>query len=148
MMIDPEAYHKHFGRNGKSERQLKPHYRHCISPVDISVASDNARSILLLPAYVEGYHLESKKWSSVLLTTLRLVQWNHGVFDSLVLPSGIKETLTKDVQSYVDWRRRYNKNRNGEPEDIGGMDMIVGKHKGLIYHFHGQYFRSNPLVTS
>ncbi|KAJ5654461.1 ATPaseAAA-typecore [Penicillium lividum] len=77
----------------------------------------------LLPATVQGFAFQEKKWHMLHVSQISVATWNKQAFDHLVLQSTKKEL----IQALV-------KKHNSDKES---MDVIEGKGNGLILLLHG-----------
>ncbi|KAL3420930.1 hypothetical protein PVAG01_07375 [Phlyctema vagabunda] len=89
---------------------------------------------ILLPFFVYGFVLRSRKWASLNIDKISNVLYESD-FESLVLPPGHKETVRAMVNSHSHGAQ------NSERRDLGigsTMDLVRGKGKGLIILLHGE----------
>lgn len=87
---------------------------------------------LLLPPYIYGFILRSRKWAMFDIDLIKDVQYTSG-FDDLVLPQGHKETVRALVANHA--REPAGKRRQTSGHQ--SMDLVRGKGKGLVILLHG-----------
>jgi hypothetical protein len=93
---------------------------------DESPPIDNNLFYRLCYVLVKAYLLKDRKWEEVHVSDLHEVSFNENLLDSLVLPSGIKNT----VQALA-W------NSSQRTLDTFSADFIEGKGNGQIILLHG-----------
>ena len=87
---------------------------------------------LLLPYFVHGFVLRSRKWRTFNIDDVEDIKPSNG-FDDLVLPPGHKDT----VEALVNRHSRYTEDAGAEKGSDTSMDRVTGKGKGLIILLHG-----------
>ncbi|KAI3316632.1 hypothetical protein HD806DRAFT_517165 [Xylariaceae sp. AK1471] len=142
MIIDPEAYVKHFQGEPNSSHTFGSHCPECSVPMNESDTVMSARNLLLVPIDVEGFHINSGRWLNAPLINLRpmIISDREGL-NSLKLDQTTKESLKTGVMSYLENRRLHNRNGTGD------VDFIPGKLRGLVYHFHGPQGSGKTLLA-
>ena len=89
---------------------------------------------LVCPCWVYGYVLRSRKWMTLEVGLVQdIKEWGHG-FDSLVLPSGHRETILALVETHS----KKNETVIGLQPEHQQLDLVRGKGKGLIILLHGE----------
>ncbi|KAI1817521.1 hypothetical protein GGS20DRAFT_582448 [Poronia punctata] len=124
MIIDPEAYMETY--EGKMKASLlHPLCKDCTTPVDPSVFGRDSTEmdILLLPAYIEGYHLASRQWLRVPLSSLQPLPPTPKPASWKLSSDAQVPYLDKRLVSYLVWRENYHKGRDG----------VADEHK-IVYH--------------
>ncbi|KAI9654671.1 MAG: hypothetical protein M1821_005878 [Bathelium mastoideum] len=79
--------------------------------------------IFLLPAIIDGFAMQDKKWRTLLVEHITPVQWNKTAFDRLVLKAETKEVVEALVTVHISSKQ--------------SADVIEGKGNGLIILLHG-----------
>ena len=87
---------------------------------------------LLLPPYVYGFVLRSRKWAMFDIDLIRDVAHTSG-FEDLVLPAGHKETVRALVANHA----REPSHKGRKPHGPQTIDLVRGKGKGLVILLHG-----------
>ncbi|OIW31234.1 hypothetical protein CONLIGDRAFT_679961 [Coniochaeta ligniaria NRRL 30616] len=108
---DNECVHKDYDWELQREAQVFEEHKTILEPTTDPEDIDDEEKILL-PPYVYGFVLRSRKWAMFDIDLIREVDYTSG-FEDLVLPAGHKET--------------------GEMS----MDLVKGKGKGLVILLHG-----------
>lgn len=80
--------------------------------------------LIICAASVKGYALKSKRWLEFSVDTVSDVQWNHDVFESLVLPEDQKELILAFAESQILYKEKFD-------------DFVSGKGKGIIMLLSG-----------
>ncbi|KAF2112712.1 hypothetical protein BDV96DRAFT_580284 [Lophiotrema nucula] len=121
-MIDGEARRDFTTRTSNPEDREKPKIRLPAATFarDVPPPGD---FLLLLPRYIEAFHMEEKRWMWLLVSNISDVIWNQNVFDTLVLPDDTKELIKALVMNKIATDER--------------TDYFRGKGSGLVILFHG-----------
>jgi hypothetical protein len=91
--------------------------------------------ILLLPNYVQGFVLRSRRWYALNLSNIRPVRRNDEGFKSLVLPDGVARLVEGLVQIHDPQKTVLAAGVPTDPRQQ--IDLVRGKGKGLIILLHG-----------
>ncbi|KAH8723302.1 P-loop containing nucleoside triphosphate hydrolase protein, partial [Phaeosphaeriaceae sp. PMI808] len=75
--------------------------------------------LITLPAVVYGFSLVEKAWGGFAVSQITEVQWDHSIWDSLVLPDIHKRLVRTMVKSYIAHSENFD-------------DFVRGKGKGLV----------------
>lgn len=89
---------------------------------------------LVCSYWVYGYVLRSRKWVRLDVSLLEDIKERGSGFDSLVLPTGHRETLLALVQTHAKGKKL----EVGHKVESRQMDLVRGKGKGLIILLHGE----------
>ncbi len=100
--------------------------------------------LIICTAKVKGYALKTKKWLEFFVDTISEIQWNHDVFESLVLPEDQKELILCFAESQILYKEKFD-------------DFVSGKGKGIImllsgvsssFLLHGAQLMSRRVLVS
>ena len=91
--------------------------------------------ILLLPNYVYGFVLRSRRWYSLDIANIRPILRHTEGFDSLILPDGVARLVEGLVQIHDP--KQTNLAPGATVEQKHQVDLVRGKGKGLIILLHG-----------
>ncbi|KAI9687110.1 MAG: hypothetical protein M1822_002521 [Bathelium mastoideum] len=117
-MVDALTYNMLHARKG-SGKEVSTH----ISESDIIQGSTDDEFALRLPATIQGFHMQDKKWFTLPVDKLRSVDWNENAFNSLAVEDGTKELVEALVTNKIEADK--------------GTDLVAGKGTGLIMLLHG-----------
>ncbi|PPJ58243.1 hypothetical protein CBER1_08263 [Cercospora berteroae] len=81
------------------------------------------KQLLCLPSTIQGFHMQDKKWVTLNIDALGLVEWNEDAFTTLAVEESTKELIQAVVENKIDTER--------------GTDLMAGKGNGLILLLHG-----------
>jgi hypothetical protein len=87
---------------------------------------------ILLPPYVLGFVLRSRKWARFNVDLIEPVKYTSG-FDALVLPDGHKDTVRALVATHARTPAMSEKGSQAEHS----IDLVRGKGEGLVILLHG-----------
>ena len=139
---DNDWVHKDYSWQTESENAFFEDYKAVLTPTtDLEDIEDEEK--LLLPPYVYGFVLQTRKWAKFEIDKIRDVTYSSG-FDDLVLPAGHKETVRALVANHARMPGSVGSQMNGQLS----IDLVRGKGKGLVILLHGapgQYFRDSLL---
>ncbi|KAI9662249.1 MAG: hypothetical protein M1821_008415 [Bathelium mastoideum] len=90
---------------------------------DDGLGSMDDEFILRLPATIQGFHMQDKKWVKLPVDKLESVDWNENAFNSLAIDKGTKELVEALVTNKIEADK--------------GTDLVAGKGTGLIMLLHG-----------
>lgn len=119
---DNECIHKDYDMDVQREGQFFEEHKAILAPTADPDSIEDEEKILL-PPYVYGFVLRSRRWAMFDIDLIRGVDYTSG-FEDLVLPPGHKETVRALVA---------NHSRDGERS----MDLVRGKGNGLVILLHG-----------
>ncbi|KAL9089773.1 MAG: hypothetical protein Q9165_005567 [Trypethelium subeluteriae] len=85
---------------------------------------DDEEFVLLLPATIQGFHMQDKKWVKLPVDKLRPVGWNENAFGNLAVDDDTKELVRALVTNKIEADK--------------GTDLVAGKGTGLILLLHGK----------
>ncbi|KAH6842428.1 hypothetical protein B0I37DRAFT_197161 [Chaetomium sp. MPI-CAGE-AT-0009] len=125
---DNECVHKDYDWELQREGQFFEDHKTILEPTTDPEDIDDEEKILL-PPYVYGFVLRSRKWAMFDIDLIRDVDYTSG-FEDLVLPAGHKETVRALVASHS---RKTRLSAHGEMT----IDLVKGKGKGLVILLHG-----------
>ncbi|KAI4631995.1 uncharacterized protein J4E87_002703 [Alternaria ethzedia] len=128
---DNELVHKDYGWDMQHEERYMEDHRFDLEPTTDPADLDDEDK-LLLPPFVYGFVLRSRKWAKFSIDCIRDVEYTSG-FSDLVLPSGHKETVRALVANHA---RLPTTGGNG-PHNQKSIDLVRGKGKGLVILLHG-----------
>lgn len=121
--------HKDYSWQSKAEDNFLEEYKAMLVPTtDPDDLTDEEK--LLLPPYVYGFVLQSRKWAKFQIDLISEAEYTSG-FDDLVLPTGHKETVRALVANHARMPRPKGL------DDKQSMDLVRGKGKGLVILLHG-----------
>lgn len=127
---DNDWVHKDYGWELQYEEQLLDEHKLILAPTtDVADIEDDEK--ILLPPYVYGFVLRSRKWAMFDIDLIRDVEYTSG-FEDLVLPPGHKETVRALVANHS--RLPGSAGKSGGERSI---DLVRGKGKGLVILLHG-----------
>ncbi|CAN9363871.1 unnamed protein product [Alternaria alternata] len=128
---DNELVHKDYGWDMQHEERYMEDHRFDLEPMtDPNDLDDDER--LLLPPFVYGFVLRSRKWAKFSIESIRNVEYTSG-FNDLVLPTGHKETVRALVANHA----RLPTSRDSGAQNQKSIDLVRGKGKGLVILLHG-----------
>jgi hypothetical protein len=128
---DNDLVHKDYNWDLQHEDKFLEDRKAVLAPTtDASDLEDDEK--LLLPPYVYGFILRSRKWAMFNIDLIRDVEYTSG-FDDLVLPPGHKETVRALVANHA----RIPTAKTGKNNSQKSMDLVRGKGKGLVILLHG-----------
>ena len=84
----------------------------------------NDETLLICEPRVPGFSLSKKEWGIFRVAGIRPVEYNKNAFESLILPSAIKNMLASLILGQKPGTSQFD-------------DFIEGKGKGLIILLHG-----------
>jgi hypothetical protein len=87
---------------------------------------------ILLPPYVLGFVLRSRKWARFNVDLIEPVRYTSG-FDALVLPDGHKDTVRALVATHARTPTMSETSSQAEHS----IDLVRGKGEGLVILLHG-----------
>ncbi|KAK1701989.1 hypothetical protein BDP67DRAFT_538946 [Colletotrichum lupini] len=121
-MVDTATYQMMHGHSMSSSSEPPPKYDPW--PMRVNRREDlPPKTEMLLPATVQGFNLQKKKWVNLYVENTHGVNWNYKAFDRLVLDVKTKEM----IHALVDVQTSAKKMD----------DIITGKGNGLIILLHG-----------
>jgi hypothetical protein len=120
-MVDAKTYN--LLHNNSTERQLKALFRKEIGTTVISGGEDDKEFLLCLPATIEAFNMQEKKWLKVPIDLLKDVSWNTDAFEFLAVDKKTKVLLKALVTNKI--------------EADQSTDVVAGKGAGLIVLLHG-----------
>jgi len=138
---DNDWIHKDYGWDLQNEDQFFEEHKAILAPTaDMDEIEEDEK--ILLPPYVYGFVLRSRKWAKFDIDLINDVEYTSG-FDDLVLPAGHKETVRALVA---------NHSRIQTPEEIlsegeRSIDLVRGKGKGLVILLHGAPGQCIPYLA-
>lgn len=97
---------------------------------------------ILLPPFVYGFVLRSRKWAKFDIDAIRNVDYSSGL-DDLVLPSGHKET----VRALVANHSRLPHPKKDTLHTERSINLVKGKGRGLVILLHGAPGKSFSLFV-
>ncbi|RDL36239.1 Uncharacterized protein BP5553_06851 [Venustampulla echinocandica] len=128
---DNDWVHKDYTWQLQYEDQFFDEHKAILAPTTDLVDIDDEEKVLL-PHYVYGFVLRSRKWAKFDIDFIRDMEYASG-FDDLVLPTGHKET----VRALVANHSRLPNTGGGTPNGERSIDLVRGKGKGLVILLHG-----------
>lgn len=128
---DNDWIHKDYTWQSESENTFFEDYKTVLTPT-IDPEDLNNDDKVLLPPFVYGFVLQSRKWAKFHIDRISEATYTSG-FDDLVLPPGHKET----VRALVATHARLPRSVGGRSNDQQSMDLVKGKGKGLVILLHG-----------
>ncbi|KAI4701606.1 hypothetical protein J4E81_003346 [Alternaria sp. BMP 2799] len=128
---DNELVHKDYGWDMQHEERYMEDHRFDLEPTTDPADLDDEEK-LLLPPFVYGFVLRSRKWAKFSIDCIRDVEYTSG-FSDLVLPSGHKETVRALVANHA----RLPTTGGSGPHNQKSIDLVRGKGKGLVILLHG-----------
>lgn len=139
---DNECVHKDYDWELQREAQFFEEHKTILEPTTDPEDIDDEEKILL-PPYVYGFVLRSRKWAMFDIDLIREVDYTSG-FEDLVLPAGHKET----VRALVANHSRVSGLKRGLCQGEMSMDLVKGKGKGLVILLHGAPGKTASLSCS
>lgn len=128
---DNELVHKDYSWDMQHEDRFMEEHKVVLTPTADPADIDDEEK-LLLPPFVHGFILRSRKWAKFNINFIRDVEYTSG-FDDLVLPSGHKETVRALVANHA----RVDTSKGLKPQNSQSLDLVRGKGKGLVILLHG-----------
>ena len=123
--------HKDYSWHLESEGLFFEEYKAVLAPTaDHNDIEDEEK--LLLPPYVYGFVLQSRKWAKFDIDRIKDATYTSG-FEDLVLPPGHKETVRALVANHARLPRITGDNAVGQLS----VDLVRGKGRGLVILLHG-----------
>jgi hypothetical protein len=125
----------YFYKNYEFDKQLNNAYLNANKHILESKESADSLSIedrYLLPPYVHGFVLLSRKWQTFNIDLVEDLTYTDG-FDDLVLEPGHKENVLALVKNHLGATKAAPEKRSGHMS----MDLVRNKGKGLIILLHG-----------
>jgi hypothetical protein len=119
-MVDSKEYNDNV-EPGSTEfitgtKTIRPELNEHLNPSD--------ETLLICEQRMPGFSLSKKEWGFFSVAGIRPVEYNKNAFESLILPSTIKNMLASLILGQKSGTSRFD-------------DFIEGKGKGLIILLHG-----------
>jgi len=128
---DNDWVHKDYAWDLQHEDHFFDEHKSILIPTTDPNDIDDEEKILL-PPYVYGFVLRSRKWAKFDINLVKDVEYTSG-FEDLVLPPGHKET----VRALVANHSRSPNIDVGKQKEERSIDLVRGKGKGLVILLHG-----------
>lgn len=128
---DNNCIHKDYFWDALHEQQFLNEHKTILAPTtDLDDLDDEEK--ILLPPFVYGFILRSRRWATFDIDLIRNVDYGRG-FEDLILPPGHKETVRTLVTSHARFPGRMKSTTHEERS----IDLVKGKGKGLVILLHG-----------
>lgn len=128
---DNDWVHKDYGWDFQNEERFLDEHKAILAPTTDTDDIDEEEKVLL-PPYVYGFVLRSRKWAMFDIDLIKDVEYTSG-FEDLVLPPGHKETVRALVANHSRLPSPERKRQDRERS----IDLVRGKGKGLVILLHG-----------
>lgn len=131
VILDPEAYGLKKNESPRVGSTFGCYCSACNSPMSVDDILVYPRYLLLAPTAVEGFDLETRKWTSFAPLELHAVQeheWDTEALDSIQLDEAVKEKVKRDHTRYFDLRRK-----------LISKQHVDRRLEGLRLVLHGEY---------
>lgn len=128
---DNDFIHKDYDWESLREEQFFDEHKTILAPtIDPDDIDDEEK--ILLPPFVYGFVLRSRRWATFDIDLIKDVDYSRG-FKDLVLPPGHKET----VRALVTQHSRFSSRIRAAECEERSIDLVKGKGKSLVILLHG-----------